>query len=263
LRAGYILSNFSVPREEGGLNFLKTFSFVYVDKKYGAMIFDTGSPYKPEEIILPLKQYFGLSPDDIKWVFITHIHPDHIGLNSFFRKAKLIFSAKDYEVADEIADVALSDKDLYTFLNQKFENYNGFFKEFDAVILKELTKKFWSKKSFGFDLSHSFIEDNPDIPPFVKIIPTFGHTLYHYSYLIESSHKNFYVTGDALSNRLILNIEKKENLVEAEMDAKKYLETIQGFKNFKGIFVPGHDRPFNSNTLKGIRENVFDLSLKE
>ena len=45
----------------------------------------------------------------------------------YFVYAKLIFSAKDYEVADEIADVALSDKDLYTFLNQKFENYKDSF----------------------------------------------------------------------------------------------------------------------------------------
>ncbi len=41
----------------------------------------------------------GLGPDDIDVVVCSHLHPDHCGCNSFFKKATLIVHARELEAA--------------------------------------------------------------------------------------------------------------------------------------------------------------------
>jgi hypothetical protein len=49
---------------------------------------------------------------------------------------------------------------------------------------------------------------------------------------------------------------------EMQMFPKEYLETKAKFFPFEGIFMPGHDRPFFSGSLKSIRKNIFDVDEK-
>ncbi|TPK98274.1 MULTISPECIES: MBL fold metallo-hydrolase [unclassified Mesorhizobium] len=56
---------------------------------YGALL-------KPElnaaEQVLPVLRHFGLSPDDIRTIIVTHFHADHISGLSLFRNARFIAS---------------------------------------------------------------------------------------------------------------------------------------------------------------------------
>ena len=94
MRAGYIFTDFPINSQENGIRSLKCTSFIIIDKEYGPILFDTGSVYDTQTLLTFLKNQIGLEPDDIRWVFNTHIHPDHTGANRFFRKAKLVFSRK-------------------------------------------------------------------------------------------------------------------------------------------------------------------------
>ncbi|MBZ9989293.1 MBL fold metallo-hydrolase [Mesorhizobium sp. BH1-1-5] len=62
----------------------------------GRMLRLYGALLKPQlntaEQVLPVLKRFGLSPDDIRTIIVTHFHADHISGLSLFRNARLIAS---------------------------------------------------------------------------------------------------------------------------------------------------------------------------
>jgi len=240
-------------------NYLRCLSFVLISKEYGAMIFDTGSPFKPEILLENLKNSFDLDPEDIKWVFITHFHPDHIGSNNLFKRAKFVFPKRDLEFGSEVAEVVFSGKKLLSFLHSRCPGYIGNFGEVGERNTIYYVKSFWSKERLGLNLTYGFIEDDVEIPPFIEPIESFGHTHFSYSYKINLNNQNYFITGDAVSNRLAIKSEIGDNISEPHMDLEKYFSSINYFKNQNGIIVPGHDKPFNISDRSAIRTNVFNI----
>ncbi len=53
------------------------------------ILIDTGNPQDKEKIITSLKKR-GLNPEDIDIVVITHFHPDHMGCNYLFTRARFV-----------------------------------------------------------------------------------------------------------------------------------------------------------------------------
>jgi glyoxylase-like metal-dependent hydrolase (beta-lactamase superfamily II) len=53
------------------------------------ILVDTGNPMDKDKIIRALKK-MSLKPENIDLVIITHFHPDHVGCNYLFEKAKFI-----------------------------------------------------------------------------------------------------------------------------------------------------------------------------
>ncbi|HOV15634.1 MAG TPA: MBL fold metallo-hydrolase [Spirochaetota bacterium] len=258
MKCGYLFSNFQIPSEANNYS-LKCLTFVIISKDYGAMIFDTGSPFNPEEVLTQLKENFDLNPEDIKWVFNTHFHPDHVGTNKYFKKAKFIFPKRDLQFACEVAEVVFSNKDLLKFLFDRCPGYIDNFTKTEETNIKYYFKNFWSDENLGLKLTHGFIEDNTEIPDFIIPLETFGHTHYSYSFKILSEINNYYITGDSVSNRLILKSDNLERLTDPHMDFDKYFKTIDFFKKQNGIIIPGHDRPFYMEDSTPIKEKVFEI----
>lgn len=257
--AGYVFTDFPRNTKEFGVQSLKTTSFLLIDKNYGPMLFDTGSAYDNEGLLNFLKKNFDLTAKDIKWVFNTHIHPDHVGGNRLFKNAKIVLSKMDYEFGKNIADAVFDGKDLLKYLYKHCPGYKTSFTQFEADNMKKIILDCWSEENIGINLNPLFIEDNPDIPPFIEIIPTFGHTFFHYSFIIRSGTHDILIAGDSLSMRMILREENEERFVEPHMDFNKYFESLKKIKDFKGLIVPGHDRPFYAKNLRAIRKYSFRL----
>ena len=171
MEAGYIFTNLPVNTRENDIRYLKCTSFIIIDKIYGPILFDTGSSYDTKTLLSFLKNKFQLSPNDIKWVFITHIHPDHIGANRFFRKANIILSRKDYEFSRNIANVVFEGKNLLSYLHENCPGYKKTFDQFNANNMQSYIEKYWSDEAIGINLNPKYIEDNPEIPNFIKNNP--------------------------------------------------------------------------------------------
>jgi len=118
--------------KNGSTYVLKCLSFVLIDQKFGAMIFDTGSPSDNANLVFQLKKYFDLNCEDIKFVFNTHVHPDHIGGNRLFTNARIIFSRNDFNFSEEMANVAFSGGNMLEFLHRRCPGYKNSFDEFEA-----------------------------------------------------------------------------------------------------------------------------------
>ena len=101
----------------------------------------------------------------------------------------------------------------------------------------------------------AYIEDKPELPEFIEIIPTPGHTFHHCCYKITIDEKEVFVTGDAVSNRFILKEDNDFRLQEPHMDFEKYFNSHKIFKNKNCLIVPGHDRPFYPESSNSIRKN--------
>lgn len=256
---GYIFTDFPFLTKNEGSKQLKCTSFILLDKDFGPMIFDTGSVYDSENFLASLKKIFNLNPEDIRWLFITHIHPDHIGSTRFFKNAKLIISKNEYEFGNKIAQTVFDGKNLLSYLHINCPGYKKSFDQFEADRMQEHIEKHWTEEKIGFNLKYYFIEENPEIPAFIKIIPSFGHTFNHYSFLIQQDNIDILISGDALSMRMILRNDHEERYLEPHMDFNLYFKTLDYFKNFNGLIIPGHDRPFFSKTFKPIRKNYFLL----
>jgi len=260
LKAGYFFSIFPAPTRSGNIYKLKCLSFILEHPDHGVMIFDTGTP-SDSELALFLKESFNINCEAVSWVFNTHIHPDHVGGNHLFKNAKIVLSRKDFEESERIARVVFDNKDLKHYLHTNFTGYHKTFDDFETEQMKLYTKNYWSEEKIGINSRTLYIEDTPKIPDFINIIPTSGHTTFHHSYKIKGKTADYFITGDAVSSRLILNGGKENRLTEPHMDFDKFFESLAFFENQKAFLIPGHDRPFFSTTKQTIKENIFDIDL--
>ena len=257
---GYFFSDFPSETREGVKYFLKCLTFLVISEKYGPILFDTGSPSDSEKVKNILYNRFNLKPEDIKWVFNTHIHPDHVGNNYLFTNAKIVLSKKDFEFANDIAIASYKEQNFLQYLHNKCPGYKTSFTEFEANQTKNYIKTYWSIEKIGIGKNAIYIEDKPEIPDFIKIIPSFGHTFFHYCYLIEIENKKIIISGDAVSNRLVLNEEEKDyRLLEPHMDFNLYFDSLLMLNKYTCLFAPGHDRPFYSNTALSIKKSKFSI----
>lgn len=257
---GYFFSDFPSEARSGIKYFLKCLTFIVLSDKYGPILFDTGSPADSEKVINILYNKFNLTPKDVTWIFNTHIHPDHVGNNNLYTNAKIVLSKKDFEFALNIANASYSSSNFLEYLHTKCPGYKTSFTEFEANQTKNYIKTYWSIEKIGIGKNAIYIEDNPIIPEFINIIPTAGHTFYHYCYILNFENKKIIITGDALSNRLVLDEEDKNiRFLEPHMDFNLYFQSLDFLKKEKCLFVPGHDRPFYSETGIGIKKYKFKL----
>lgn len=260
LVGGYIMTDYPMANSDKTQTNLKSFSFVLIDKSYGAMLFDTGSPTQQDVMVNELKNKFSLDLKDIKWVFNTHLHIDHVGINALLPHVNTVLSKKEYEFILKLVDAAFSNINFLDFMLENCPGYKGLFTQYEADILKEQVKQYYPGDEAMSKLNIKYIEDCPEIPHYISILPSHGHTFDHYSFKIETSNIDFYIVGDSISNRLDYYADY-EQPTEPQADIQQYIDTIAEASNkYEGIIVPGHDRPFFSNSFKSVKENIFNIN---
>lgn len=257
MKFGYYFTDFPEFTTNEGMKFLKSSVYLYISEKYGPMLFDTGSIYDTKSLLFFLKNYFNLNPEDVNWIFITHMHPDHVGGNRLFKNAKIILSRKEYIFSNKIAQTVFNKGNLLKHLLDNCPGYVNFFTQAEADNMQRYIENYWSDESLGLHLNPCYIEDNPEIPEIIKIVPTFGHTFNHYSYLIQNKDINILATGDALSMRMVMRDDFEQRMNEPHMDFDLYFKSLEMIKKFDGLIAPGHDRPFFSKNLKSLRNHNY------
>ena len=81
--------------------------------------------FTPEQTVVSQLETIGLQPDDIDVVICSHLHPDHCGCNSYFRKATIL--CHEAEAAAAKAEGA----ENFGYLRAEWEQEQGF-QTFDA-----------------------------------------------------------------------------------------------------------------------------------
>lgn len=189
LKDGFMLFDCGYP---GDFEYLKKKYFSF---KLYSMLLPTVSN-KDTSCISQLKK-MGISPDEIKYIFISHFHADHAGGLKDFPNTKFICSQKEYQ------QVKIS-KSLTAIIARKF-----------------LPGDFEKRVLFIEDFKEEFIIEEGLIP-----IHLSGHTDNQYGLLCKN-HKTLLAADSAWSDKAYIENKLPPALTMLIMeDKKKYIETI-------------------------------------
>ncbi len=159
----------------------------------------------PDDEIGPQLRALGVSPDDVRWIVLTHLHTDHAGGLSYFPRAEIVISRREWRFATGIGGVV-----------------NG------------LPRRHWPSW-----LDPTLVD--PDVPLVdgVTLLDTRGHTPGHMSVLVED---RFLIAGDAsYTEQLMLD----GVLDGVAPDAKAYLASLDRIRGLvvdrPTVYLPTHD----------------------
>ncbi len=207
-------------------------------------LIDTGFA-NHKEIVYILNK-IGLSALDIHYVLNTHIHPDHCGGNRFFKNAAIYFSEQDYFFQRDFMNaLTRSGLDQTAGIIKKF--YPGF-NEKQVRLFSRLAQEMaalWHDDIVGDTEQIHFIEQEWPFN-FIEPIETPGHSVHHYSFKIHAAPKPYLITGDALTTKAAFRMCKLD--FPYCHNAQAYVKSQNKIGEFSGIIIPGHDKPFDTET---------------
>lgn len=156
-----------------------------------AILFDTGNGAEQSQLI-PLLEEKGLTTDDIDYIFITHLHGDHIG--------GLI---SDNEAVFNQATLYIPSKEYYAWMEMP-ENRNA--------NIKEIAQ--------AYNGNMELFDEKAPLPCGIKPITAYGHTPGHTLYQIG----NTLIVGD-LMHGVALQLEDPNACARFDMDTEQAIQS--------------------------------------
>ncbi|MDX7998186.1 MBL fold metallo-hydrolase [Xenorhabdus sp. Reich] len=181
-----------------------------VNTKEGLVLIDTGSAKclgSTMGNIVDNIHAAGYTPETVKTILLTHLHPDHAcGLSS-----------ADGKAAFPNATVYISQEEKDFWLNPAMsasapEKDRSFFKMAQDSVAPYIATK--TLRTFK-------IGDN--IVPGIEAMPTFGHTAGHTSFRIHSGNNNMLIWGDIVHSYSV-QFKRPEVSIEFDADHDKAIE---------------------------------------
>jgi glyoxylase-like metal-dependent hydrolase (beta-lactamase superfamily II) len=175
---------------------------------------------KPEQEIGPQLHTIGISPDDVRWVVMTHLHTDHAGGLAHFPKSEILVARPEFENARG----ALGK--IRGFLPHRWPDWFAP----ELIDLK-------STPYGPFPESLRLTEAGD-----VVIIETAGHTPGHVSVVLEEGDKSILFGGDTSYTEQLM-VEGRADGVSPDVDATRLsLSRIRELaKQRDVVYLPSHD----------------------
>lgn len=219
--------------------------FLIKHKKYGYILYDTGYSTKLLENKLKYFLYRMLNPinisedkminrqlekknistQDIKYIILSHLHPDHIGGIEFFPNAKIIISQKCFEEFEKNFFSSLIFKELFP---KNFRN---------NLIIKKIET---DNKEFKYLQSHDLFSDGS-----IFLTELNGHSSGHCCAYIKE--KNLFIAADSTWRVEFLDMIDKMKFIPRliQDNFSEYKKSIEILKTMRadGIkIVASHDQ---------------------
>ena len=175
---------------------------------------------KPEEEIGPLLRGVGLSPDDVRWVVLTHLHIDHDGGLAHFPKAEMLVARAEYRRATGLLGK------IQGYLPQHWPNW--FAPRFVDFAPQPLGP---------FPASYALTRAKD-----VWLVPTTGHSSGHLSVILQEAGRSIFFAGDTSYTQDLLLAGALDGVAFNERTARQTIRRVQQYLNtVPTVYLPSHD----------------------
>lgn len=204
---------------------IKRFVYVYIVEAKHCYLIDSGV-YGCEKQIIEYLQKIGKTVSDIKGIFLTHAHPDHIGSAAWFQEnadCKIYASEGERRWIEDI-DLQFKERPIPNFYNLagKSSKVDVVVKGGDVISLEE-----------GLD---------------IKVISTPGHSVDEISYLI----------GDGLFIGDTVPVKGDIPILINEQDSHDTLERIASLPDIE-TYYPAWDHTYSKEEMKKKLDDAKEL----
>lgn len=174
----------------------------------------------PEQEVGPRLRRLGFSPDDVRWVVLTHLHQDHDGGLHHFPNAEFIVSRREWAAAAGFKGR------LNGYLNQRWPDW----------LQPRLVD--FDKTPFGAFTSHRTLTKSGD----VHLIPTPGHSPGHLSVILVESDLSIVFAGDASYTEDMLIVGKTDGVgPDPQAQHDSHMQILAYAEQNPTIYLPSHD----------------------
>lgn len=174
----------------------------------------------PEQEIGPQMRQLGLSPADVRWVVLTHLHQDHDGGLHHFPNAEFIVSQAEMEAAAGFKGR------MNGYLNQRWPDW------FQPTLVD------FHQSPYTSFASHHTLTNAGD----VHLVPTPGHSAGHMSVIVEEEALSTFIAGDTSYTQDLLLAGKTDGVgsdLAAEKDTHRRI--LSYAEQFPTVYLPSHD----------------------
>jgi glyoxylase-like metal-dependent hydrolase (beta-lactamase superfamily II) len=174
----------------------------------------------PEDEIGPQLQRLGFSPNDARWVVMTHLHTDHAGGLHHFPGAEILVARSEYQAAlgrrGQIAG----------YLPQHWPSW------FAPRLID-----FTAQPLGPFPASHALTQAGD-----VQLVPTPGHSVGHLSVIVQDAGQAIVFAGDVSYTQALMQQQAIDGVSSDERLARQTLQRMLEYsQGISTIYLPSHD----------------------
>jgi glyoxylase-like metal-dependent hydrolase (beta-lactamase superfamily II) len=175
---------------------------------------------EPEEEIGPQIEALGLSPADVRWVVLTHLHTDHAGGLAHFPRSEVLVSRVEWETASGFMGK------LRGFLPHRLPDW------LEPRLLD------LPDEPFGPFPQSTRLTEAGD----VTIVGARGHTTGHVAVVLEDGDETIFFAGDASYTEALMLAGKVDGVAPDEDAARTTLERVRTLARERPlVYLPAHD----------------------
>ncbi|MEM7800168.1 MAG: N-acyl homoserine lactonase family protein [Chloroflexota bacterium] len=180
------------------------------------------APFKmtPEQEIGPQMEKLGLSPADVRWVILTHLHQDHEGGLHHFPNAEFFVSRTEWEAASGLKGR------MGGYLNFRWPSW------FNPTLIE-----FESRPYGPFD-GYYMVTGRGDL----VLVPTPGHSAGHLSVILHEQEQSLFFAGDvSYSDEFLLNHQFDGVGAQPDVHHETYARVLTYAGQQPLVYLPSHD----------------------
>lgn len=174
----------------------------------------------PEEEIGPRLRALGLSPEEVRWVVLTHLHIDHDGGLHHFPKAEVLVSRREYDFATGPIGRASG------YLPHRWP------RPFSPTLVD------FGKEPLGpFPRSRTLTRDGA-----VVLVGTEGHSPGHLSVVVREGERMLFLAGDTSYTEGLMLEQAVDGVSAVEGAARETLRRVLRYASgTPTVYLPSHD----------------------
>jgi N-acyl homoserine lactone hydrolase len=176
---------------------------------------------EPTEEVGPRLENLGISPSDIRWIVLTHLHTDHAGGISHFPTNRILVSRAEAEAASGRMGR------LRGYLNNRWPQW------FRPTLVD-----FTGEALGPFGETRRITADGA-----IVLVSTPGHSPGHLSVVVCTDDRPFFLAGDTSYSEELMLRRVVDGVSRDEAAARDTLERIIGYieSNPETVYLPSHD----------------------